>query len=229
MIGAMAARACAIAALLLSAASPALAAEPEVVRFQVGDKELHWTVPEGYCPPKGQMASLAQMMATMDTQNVTVLTLYACDATLTKLDRYILVKAPVAALMATLERDQFLKLMEAEFDTPAFKAFLDKGDVNGTIDKGMETLFGAKTQTSGKVVPMGMDDSCAIIGGSMTMQTQQAQVAIGVGGCLTAAAGKAILVAAYEGYDGPDTVRTLVQRSRDFALSIIAENEAPTN
>ena len=77
MIGAMAARACAIVALLLSAASPALAAEPEVVRFQVGDKELHWTVPEGYCPPKGQMASLAQMMATMDTQNVTVLTLFA--------------------------------------------------------------------------------------------------------------------------------------------------------
>ncbi len=41
MIGATAARACAIVALLLSAASPALAAEPEVVRFQVGDKELH--------------------------------------------------------------------------------------------------------------------------------------------------------------------------------------------
>jgi hypothetical protein len=149
MIGAMAGRACAIVALLPSAASPARAAEPDVVRFQVGDKELHWTVPEGYCPPKGPMASLAQMMATMDTQNVTVLTLYACDATLTKLDRYILVKAPVAALMATLERDQFLKLMEAEFDTPAFKAFLDKDDTNVAIDKGMETLFGAKTQTSG--------------------------------------------------------------------------------
>ncbi|MGA1806624.1 MULTISPECIES: hypothetical protein [Sphingobium] len=151
---------------------------------------------------------------------------------MTKLDRYILVKAPVAALMATLERDQFLKLMEAEFDTPAFKAFLDKDDTNVAIDKGMETLFGAKTQTSGKVVPMGMDDSCAIIGGSMTMQTQQTQqtqVAIGVGGCLTTAAGKAILVATYEGYDGPDTVRTLVQRSRDFGLSIIAENEASTN
>lgn len=63
----------------------------------------------------------------------------------------------------------------------------------------------------------------------MTMQTQQAQVAIGVGGCLTTAAGKVILVATYEGYDGPDTVRTLVKRSRDFALSIIAENEAPAN
>lgn len=83
MIGTMARHACAIVALLLSAAGPALAAEPEVVRFQVGDKELHWTIPEGYCRPEGQLATLAQMMATIDTQNVTVLTLYACDATLT--------------------------------------------------------------------------------------------------------------------------------------------------
>lgn len=227
MIGKLAGHACA-AAFLWAAASPAMASEPEVVRFQVGEKELHWTVPAGYCRPTGQMATLAQMMATIDTQNVTVLTLFACDATLSKLDRYILIKAPARALMAQLPRDQFLKLIEGEFDTPEFKQFLESNDTNGTLDKGMETLFGAKTRTSGKVVPMGVDESCAIMGGSMAMQVEKVQVNVGVGGCLTTAADKIISVIAYDGYDGPDTVRMLVKRARDFALTIIAENDEPT-
>lgn len=213
--------------LSMLSAAPAMAAEQQVARFSVGERELSWTLPDGYCLPKGALSTAAQMISSVDQQNVTLLTLFPCDAQADKIDRYILVKAPVAALAAKVPRDQLLPMINAEFDKPEFKQFIEGGSINADLEQRMSSLFGTNAEATGNVVPMGINEICGLVGGAMQFKLGTIATQVGLGGCVTAVDGKILSTYAYDLYHGPDTVKALLNRATELAQSIIAENETP--
>lgn len=212
----------------LMSAAPVMAAERQVARFSVGERELSWSLPDGYCLPKGTLSTVAQMISSVDQQNLTLLTLFPCDADAEKIDRYILVKAPVSALAASIPRKQLLTMIGAEFDKPEFKQFLEGNSLSADLEKRMSSLFGTSAEATGTVVPMGINDNCGLVGGAMQFKLGTVATHVGLGGCVTAVDGKVLSTYAYDNYQGPETVKALLSRATELAQSIIAENEAPT-
>lgn len=193
------------------------------IKFQVAERQLSWSLPDGYCLPEGDLAGVAQIVASADTTNVTNLTLYRCNS-LTP-DNQILIKTPRSALMAQVSRAELLESVGKEFESSEFAEALSSGKVDGAAAEGLKSVFGDDLQATTTIKPLGRDEVCAYMGGSVRIESANGASSELVGVCITSVNSKVVLIYRYGEANDVENIIPLVKMTRTLADSLIARNE----
>ena len=205
------------AALLLVGATAAGAAGP-TASFRFGGVEFEAPIPDGYCLPQGADIDAAQLLAAADRENVTHLTLYRCGANEGARNDYILVKTPRQALFASLEREQLLAGMAQAFESAEFESTL--AAVPDRVAGDVSSVVGREVDLTGRIQPLGRDDTCAYMGGTLRVTSAELSYPISVGICMTVVSGRLVGVNYYGPDRGSAGVRDLLERAKLFVQSM---------
>jgi hypothetical protein len=208
------------AALLLTASCAASAAETPTTSFRSGGVEFQVPTPAGYCLPRGGAVDLAQLIAAADEHNVTHLTLFPCAQTEGTVTDYIILKTPKVALLATVERGEFLAEMGATFGSPEFGELLSSGKLLEESGKAAGEMIGVQLDLSGSLRALGSDDRCAYLGGTIKISSAQAEHVIAAGACMTVVAGRILTINWYGPDRGSNGVAELLRKSKRLASEI---------
>jgi len=209
----------ALAALaVVGAAPPHAQASPQVGTFRISGVGFEMPIPTGYCLPSGKGGDVAQLMAAADQQNVTHLTLLACQDDWGK--DYILVKTPSQALLVDVGREEALKALAAALDTPALKEQFSSGKLVTDAGKGMSDVLGRKVDLVGEIKPVGRDEACVYLAGTTEVKTADVSYRIAVGGCITVVGRRMLTLYVYGSDTGAAGVAALVARSRRLMETI---------
>ena len=206
-----------MAALLLASATAAGATGP-TASFRFGGVEFEAPIPEGYCLPQGAEIDVAQLVAAADQDNVTHLTLYRCGPQDGVRTDYILVKTPRQALFANLEREQALVAMSQVFENPEFESALDSAPEQ--VEGNVSSVVGREVDLTGRIRPLGRDETCAYMGGTFQVTGEQISYPISAGVCMTVVSGRLVSINYYGPDRGEAGVRDLLVRAKGFAESL---------
>jgi hypothetical protein len=204
-------------------AAPEIDAASTTVNFRIGGVNLTMPMPEGYCKPKGRDIDVAQLMAAADTQNVTHFSAIKCDDDGAMLD-YILFKTPSAALLANMERAEFLKEISAAFASPEVQAALKSNKISSEVSRDFERVLNVKVSIDAAIEPRGNDDECGYVGGYGSFTDVPKPYRIALGMCMTTVVNKVISVNVYGKPKDANDVANLMSRARQIALSIKASD-----
>jgi hypothetical protein len=202
-------------------AAPQMDAAPTAVNFRIGGVDLTMPIPNGYCKLQGRDIDAAQLMAAADTQNVTHFSVVKCDDDGAMLN-YILFKTPSAALLANMERAEFLKEMSAAFATPELQAIFKSDKIKSDVSSDIERVLNIKLNIDSAIESQGQDDVCAYIGGYGSYKDIPKPYKIALGMCITTVEKKVISVNVYGPPKDANDVAVLMSRAREIALSIKA-------
>jgi hypothetical protein len=213
------------AACLGSTALPAAPPVPAEASFQVGGIGFQMPLPSGYCLPRGAQVEIARLVAAGDTQNVTNLTLFPCNAPVEAEDLgeqkdYILIKTPKQAVNAEVTREALLQGMGEAFESPAFTQAMASGQFLKEAGKGVSDVVGRKVDLSGTVAPRGKDDVCAYLGGTMVVTSTIKSYTLAVGACITAVGGRILTVYWYGADERPSGVARLLVKTKGLARTV---------
>ncbi len=204
--------------------SPAWAAE---FQFTVGDQLLTLPLPTGYCLPANRDKQIADLVAAGDTANVTHTMFIRCERAGNNKgpgNDYIIIKTPLSAVSAVVERDELLAELATEFG----KANWQNGDVAKEIDKeseaGLSRVLGTSIAIEGEFGPRGADAECAYLGGSVNVSGAGVSYPVITGSCITSAAGKVVVVHTYDDPGKGGGVEGKMRFAKSIALTI---NKAP--
>jgi hypothetical protein len=206
----------------LAAAPPA----PAEASFRVGGVAFQLPLPAGYCLPRELQVDVAQLVAAGDTDNVTDLTLFPCNAPVSGAEMgaqkdYILIKTPKQALIAQVSREELIRGMGEAFEKPAFTEALASGQLLDRAGKGVSDVLGTKVDLSGGVAPRGKDDFCAYLGGTMAVASSIKSYTLAVGACITAVGGRVLAIYWYGPDEGPASVARLLVKAKGLATTIV--------
>ena len=202
------------AALLLVGTTAAGAAGP-TASFRFGGVAFEAPIPDGYCLPQGRDIDAAQLIAAADRENVTHLTLYRCGPNEGVRNDYILLKTPRQALFANLEREQLLSAMAQVFESQEFESTV--AAMPDRVEGDLSTVVGREIDLTGRIQPLGRDDTCAYLGGTMQVNSALLSYPISVGICMTVVSGRLVSVNYYGSDRGEAGVRDLLERAKLFA------------
>jgi hypothetical protein len=216
---------CLGAACFGSTALPAAPPGPAQASFRVGAVEFQLPLPSGYCLPRGLQVDVAQLVAAGDTQNVTDLTLFPCEAPvsgsgLAAQKDYILIKTPKQALLTQVTREALLQGLGEAFENPAFTEALASGKLVKDAGQGVSEVIGTRVDLSGNIAPRGKDEFCAYVGGTMTVTSAIASYTLSAGACITAVGGRILTVYWYGPDEGPASVARLFLKAKGLARTI---------
>jgi hypothetical protein len=206
-------------AVLVLVGSPAAAAA-ETAQFSIGGVAITSPVPAGYCLPQGPQVQAVNTVAAGDARNVTHLALLACAPPGGQVASYILLKTPNEAVNATLDLNRFLADAGAAFESPAFKEMLDSGKLHDESEQSMGKAMGARIDLSGDVRPLGKDERCAYLGGTMHVKSGTSDYKVSIGMCMTVVAGRLLTINWYGPDKGSAGVRELLVKARGLAAGI---------
>lgn len=209
----------ALAAIASIAAAPA--ADSRIADFRVGGVSFALPMPEGYCLPIDRQADVAQLLASLDTENVTDLTLMPCNGSLNKgTNDYTVIKTPRTALMASISRPALLAQVGKEFDSPATTADLKSGKTMAPAEDAFSNLTGMKVKLTGDFVPRGKDEVCGYLAGVLRYNSPVLSYDQPLAGCITSV-GNRVLYIYRAGMKTDDaSILQLMRETRAMALSI---------
>ncbi len=210
----------AIPAVLAATLGTALAAV-KLVKFQIGAVRLVMPLPQGFCEPTGSMIGLAQAAAAADRQNVTVVTLLACNRS-PKLEpwrNYVLIKAPIGLLNTAFSKQAGLNQMDQVFAGPNSPKFDEA--MTQKIAEDSEQSLGAQVEIRGQFGYAGRDQDCVYLAGPMQGKVSGVdKVATGqIATCITVTGGRMFAVNLYE-IPAVKPISELKAQARQIALSI---------
>ncbi|HEY1607518.1 MAG TPA: hypothetical protein VGF77_18170 [Allosphingosinicella sp.] len=208
------------AATALAAAASAAGAAP-FASFRVGGVSFRTAIPSGYCVPEGVKADVAQLLAAADDVNVTDLTLFRCAGQSgASDDDYILVKTPKTVLVTNAPRRELLDSVGEAFNKPDAAATIFSQKTYDESGKGVGQVLGRDVNLTGDMHPVGKDNMCAYLGGTLKMKVASTFHEISVGACITSVGNRVLTVYIY----GPDKssagIAALLRRSKQFAQAI---------
>lgn len=177
-------------------AAPA-AAQTRTAEFTIGGVVLQMPLPDGFCTPQGIGTQVAQIVAAADRDNVTNLTLFPCDDQSGTAPDYYLVKTPAALFSTPMSRDALLATLRVEFNKPEFKEMLRANKPMDKAAKAYSELLHQKTEVTGTVEPMGLDETCGYMGGLVTFASEQTSYTRAVSGCVSAVEDRVVIVFRY--------------------------------
>jgi len=178
-------------------------------------------VPDGYCQPSGLGADTAQIMAAGDTVNVTHLTLVRCGASEDAFSDYYLIKTPSRVLLAVMDRETFLDSMGEVFASTEVAQLLESGSIIDQSEEAMSQVIGRQIDLAGAIQPLGRDDVCAYLGGTMQVQMEELAYSISVAACLTTVSSRILAIYSYGPDSGAASIAGLMLRSKRVAMSIV--------
>lgn len=210
---------CLLAGLLPSVA---LAADAGPPTFRINGVELVMPIPPGYCLPADKFIDIAQLLAASDDRNVTHLTMLACPKgeIAEDFEDYVVIKTPKEALLMDMERQAFLDAISNEFKKSDFDALLLGQKGIKAAESSFKKLLGDKVELSGSLKPLGRDDVCAYLGGTVEFKAEPEAYSLSIAMCMTVVGRRIFTINLY----GPDTsdagVATLLVRVKALAGTI---------
>ncbi|WP_374531117.1 hypothetical protein [Novosphingobium sp.] len=209
----------AMIAFAAAAAAQVVVVEQRSVSFTVGNQAFTMPVPEGLCAPTGKLTTFAELMASADEANSTVVSLYACDRSpeVPATWEYVLIKVPRGVEHKTLAKpvavNALKEVLESQ-DAPKFDQ-----DMQDEIEAGYKDNLGLNVKFKGNFGYMGYDADCAYIGGSLTVKVEDKEGLVIGSTCMSAAGGK-IMAVNYYVDPGAGDVAYAKRRSREIFVSI---------
>jgi hypothetical protein len=205
----------------MAAASPALAQGSRTADFHIGTVAFEFPLPDGYCLPEGKVAEAAATLASVDTQNVTELTIVPCGKAFE--NDFYAIKAPRAMIDTPAERAPFLQSLAPVFGTPGHDQDFAAATSRAADD--FSTAIGKRVDMSGALKPLGVDSMCAYIGGLLTVSADEESQVAAVAGCVTVIGGRAIYVYSVGHGNTPEDVVRHVRESRALAERVRVKPE----
>jgi hypothetical protein len=205
-----------LVAVLVLFGSTAAAAQSSA-DFRSAGAAFNVPLPAGYCLPKGAQIDAARVVAAGDTRNVTHLTLMPCDLSAGALPGYILLKTPNESLSATYNLKAFLDSAGAAFESPEFKALVASGKINEESEASMSQALGTRVDLDGVIRPLGKDERCAYLGGTVRVRSGAADNRVSVGICMTVVAGRLLTINWFGPDKGSAGVAELLVKSKGLA------------
>lgn len=204
----------------LAASGAAHAAEP--VRFSIDGVALTAPLPSGYCVPTGRDKATADVLASGDQQNITLATLIRCDMAGRddgSGNDYMLIKTPKASTGVVVSRPDLLKMLGAEFGKAEWQG--ERSDrARQDAAKGLSEAFDTPMTIEGELKPRGTDADCAYLGGQLQVTGNGADYPIILGGCITSAGNKVVMVYTYDDPGKGGGVAGKMRTARNVAVSI---------
>jgi hypothetical protein len=212
-----------VASALAVVATQTPAVAQESASFRFAGMQFEVPLPAGYCVPRGEDVDSAQVLAAADPGNVTHLTLVPCrPGEGPGAAEYILIKTPVQALTVRIGREQFLSGMEAAFRDGPFNSAAFRESINADAARNLERVTRTPVNLGGIVRPLGLDATCAYLGGTVEVRSPGANFQRAVGICMTAISDRPLNINWYGPDRGSDGVADLLVRSRALAERITA-------
>lgn len=208
-----------MAAGLCALALPAAAQTAATTEFTVGDVAIELPLPAGFCPANGVGVQVAKIVAAADKDNATDLTLFPCNDQSGTAPDYYLVKTPASMLAAKSPRADILASLKAEFDKPGFAEALEAADINGKTSEAYSKLMQQKAEVSGKVEPMGIDETCAYMGGVMHFQSAATRYSRAISACITSVGDRVVMIYRYSQGE-PGNVLARMKSAKALALAM---------
>lgn len=203
-----------IAGMALNAGASSIKSHEDI---RVGTVPLRVPFPTGYCIPKGAEADRFEELAAPDHRNVTLLSLADCRGHAGS-NRYLIVKAPVAALDMTVERADAIKELSQAAEQPDFAS--EMKSMPKDVGAAKSEATGVRTNVVGEYRLRGHDDICVYFGGTMATSKLGATQNQAVGSCLTVVGKRLLELHAYKNSNDPNGYRTLLPRLKLWALRI---------
>ncbi|MFL9841289.1 hypothetical protein ABS767_09965 [Sphingomonas sp. ST-64] len=198
--------------IALATAAPA-ASQSE---FKIGPVALTATLPTGYCLPEGDDATAAQMVASADNVNATLLTVNSCTKSEAWKD-YYLVKVPVQLIPVTITNAE----LQAQVG-PALEQAIDSDQINKKASERTTETLGTEVQVKGQIKGYGKDETCLYIGGIMDAAVPKTglKYTLAVTGCMTVVGGKMLTIYRYSPGKSEADILRLRSATRAFAQGI---------
>lgn len=210
----------AMAAALI--ALPAAADDAAPATFRVGGVVFSVPRPPGYCLPQGKQIDVAQLVAAADTNSTTDLGLFPCNGeVIAGAGDYTLIKTPNTMLIATVTRQQLFDTLGAAFDNPKFAELMNK-TVEKNVADDLNKVIPLAAKVGNALKPLGRDETCAYIGGTITFDATNMHYVQALGGCITVVGGRALMISRYGKKTGASDILQLLRESKALALSITA-------
>ncbi len=180
--------------------------------FKIDTVSYAVPIPAGLClPTSAKDVESANYAASLDKENVTLLTLYPCDGDRTS---YLLVKTPTAFVSAPVT-------LATIIDDPYFAAPREPEklpQVEQTLENAVTERTGKAVEVTSAVRGMGHDDLCGYIGG--TVSANGGAIHVSLGGCMTVVGGRALTIFFYAPGNDPATVQQLMAKARKFGTTV---------
>ena len=208
-----------LSGLILIQAVP-IQAQDRVVNFSIGNRQFSMPVPEGYCTPEGELVDAANAAAEIDTMNVTLTTLFACNEGEMQMpvERYILVKTPRFAVHELLEKVTSLQEWEMDLRGP-------DAEGGAQIEEGVEDSYqrmrGENLELDMTTRLLGRDEECVYLGGRFATESSARSILGRAVTCMTVRGRKAININLYD-LRSDEHVVGMRSATRSIAISIEA-------
>lgn len=176
-------------------------------------------VPEGYCLPSGPTQLAAQRLAASDPSNITKLTLVNCTPGM-EFEDYLSVKVSATAAGLTMSRTDFLQLMKATFASGELSTFVESGKPQSEVEDRYRSLSSQDVKVRGGLLPRGIDEFCAYLGGEVTVSTGTDTKNVAVAGCMTSINRRIISFYAIKPEQNQESYKTLFGPLRQWVQSI---------
>ncbi|RYD54532.1 MAG: hypothetical protein EOP60_07375 [Sphingomonadales bacterium] len=189
------------------------------IPLQIGGVVLTVPIPEGYCTPRGEDGKLAQWMASLDKENITYLQLDSCGSSASNGD-YYLIKGLRTHQFIDVTLTELLDGARANFATATS---IDLTQVKEDLGKALSTRAGSAVNVDAKVVPRGLDELCAYMGGTLEFAgglIESGKGIASVGICLTVIGGRMITINVYAPGGDPKTLPELLAKTKSLAKGI---------
>lgn len=199
----------------------ALAAQPtssaRTTEINVGAVRLRVPLPVGYCLPEGDQVAVAQLLAAVDTDNVTLLTLNDCESMRAD-GNYLIIKTPISVLNAEISRAELI----GEMTTPEAAQGMEEGasDSDRETNERYAELGAEDASIATDIKMRGNDDVCVYLGGIGTETVGGKVIPKAIAGCLTAVGGRMVSLYGYREGGDPEGYRKLMPQLKHWALQI---------
>lgn len=187
--------------------------------FKIGEVDLAMQTPDGFCVPTALYAAQADALAKGDPQNVTVVTLLACDRSpaVSPWANYVLVKAPIIYLNAAVPKAEALAQIDAEMSRSKSSLIDDK--MSEDIANSSEKTLGTRVEMRGSFAYAGRDTDCVYMAGPLQGKADGREKAGQLATCITVSGQRFFAVNIYE-FPAVKSIEALKAQVHDIAMAI---------
>jgi hypothetical protein len=115
--------------------------------------------------------------------------------------------------------------MGVEFDKPEFATAIASGEMDKSEQESISTVLGDTVTVKSEVKPIGRDDTCAYLAGTVSVGDKDGSNPVAMLACITAVRKRVLLLYAYGPFSGPNSIVALAPRVRALAQTLIKQNE----
>jgi hypothetical protein len=205
-----------LAALAIGLAASAHAQDaPRTAEFSIGAVRVQVDLPEGYCVADKQLFDATQ--GHVDSgMNTTHLLIVKCGAH-TLEDDFYAIKTPTTMLDQAISRDQLFAQLKPVYGTPELAAQMAAMNERASA---ITEARGSRVDFKGALKPIGMDETCAYLGGLVTAQRGSTSVDIAQGDCLTAIGDRVVTVYSTGQGTSPADLQRHIRASKALVLGM---------